>query len=293
MLTNIVLQNNNKFIDESKIPLLDNIYEFGSVFKPINVFALENFKKLNLEKQYDVHKDIKIHRKNIIDFTPSKKPLAVKDILKESSNRGAVLLNRELDCNEEYKYILEKLGLLSSTDLSGFFYSAKPKITKFDRIHCDTMSYGYGLSITPIHLINAYGKMITGNFDFQIELNFKKQQIQIEENLTENNKLNELLFYANTNTKNKNLFNDLYVAGKTGTADKIIKDNKIINVTHISYFPYYDPKYLLFIFMHDPKRNEFDGRISAGTTVKLITNKILSSILDELDLSNIRHQEKI
>ena len=47
-------------------------------------------------------------------------------------------------------------------------------INNFRGSYCDNIPFGYGLSVTPIQLINAYGKIITGRNNFQAT--FEKQK---------------------------------------------------------------------------------------------------------------------
>ena len=91
-----------------------------------------------------------------------------------------------------------------------------------------------------------------------------------------------MLFYANE--FNNELYQNFLVAGKTGTADKIIDNKTIQNVAYISYFPYNDPKYLSFTFMQNPK-NKYGPFMTAGNTVKPTFYNILKSIYMNLDLS--------
>ena len=91
-----------------------------------------------------------------------------------------------------------------------------------------------------------------------------------------------MLFYAND--FNNELYQNFLVAGKTGTADKIIENEIIQNVAYISYFPYNDPKYLSLTFMQNPK-NTYGPFMTAGNTVKPAFFNILKNIYMNLDLS--------
>ena len=97
--------------------------------------------------------------------------------------------------------------------------------------------------------------------------------------------INKLLFYANET--NNDLYKNFLVAGKTGTADHIISNNKKFqNVTYISYFPYNNPKYLNLTFMQNPKE-KYGKYMTAGNTVKPTFYNLLEEIYIYLDLSII------
>ena len=149
---------------------------------------------------------------------PSKIPLKTKDILRNSSNIGAVLINRRLDCKKEFKNDLKMLGLLEPINIMTNIKTINPKQPqRYVGDFCDTMAYGYGIQVTPLHLINSYSRMITGkkNFNAVITINNKSSSnILNKVNLS----LNRLLYYANQ-SKNT-LYNNCLIAGKTGTAEK-------------------------------------------------------------------------
>ena len=140
--------------------------------------------------------------------------------------------------------------------------------------------------MSPIQLINAYGKIITGRDDFRATIekkDFQKQNIF----KYDTNTLNKLLFYANE--INNDLYQNFLVAGKTGTTDKTIGDNTFQNVAYISYFPYNDPKYLSLTFMQNPKE-KYGPFMTAGNTVKPVFFNILKKIYMDLDLTILINQ---
>ena len=210
--------------------------------------------------------------------------MQVGDILKNSSNRGAILIRRNLDCQNEFKVDLDLIGLLKSTNIGYGMNSVDPTVNNFRGSYCDNIPFGYGLSISPIQLINAYGKIITGRSDFTATFEKKEKQNKNKYNKT-SNIINKLLFYANET--NNELYKNFLVAGKTGTADQNISNNqKFQNVTYISFFPYNNPKYLNLIFMQNPKQ-KYGKYMTAGNTVKPAFYNLLKEIYMYLDLSII------
>ena len=281
IMSNVYIENRLKNFDQSLMPLKDLTYEFGSVFKPFTVYSALINGKLDLNEYFNVDEPVYIGKKEIKDFSPSKIPLQTKDILKESSNRGAILIRRKLDCQNEYKLDLDNLGLLKSAELGLGLTSINPTVNNFRGSYCDNIPFGYGLSVSPIQLLNAYGKIITGRNEFQAKI--LKQDV-IKKNIFNLNssQINKMLFYAND--FNNELYQNFLVAGKTGTADKIIENEIVQNVAYISYFPYNDPKYLSLTFMQNPK-NTYGPFMTAGNTVKPAFFNILKNIYMNLDLS--------
>ena len=286
IVSNVFLDNRevNRF-DQTLLPLKDLKFDFGSVFKTFTVYSALKNQKIDLNEYFDVDQPVYIGNKLINDFPRNSKiPMQVADILKKSSNRGAILIRRNLDCQNEFKFDLDQIGLLKSTKIGFGMKSVEPTINNFRGSYCDNIPFGYGLSISPIQLINAYGKIITGRENF--EASFEKKEKQKENKYNKiSNTINNLLFYANET--NNDLYKNFLVAGKTGTADQTISNNeKFQNVTYISFFPYNNPKYLNFTFMQNPKE-KYGKYMTAGNTVKPTFYNILKEIYMYLDLSII------
>ena len=286
IVSNVFLDNRevNRF-DQTLLPLKDLKFDFGSVFKTFTVYSALKNQKIDLNEYFDVDQPVYIGNKLINDFPRNSKiPMQVADILKKSSNRGAILIRRNLDCQNEFKFDLDQIGLLKSTKIGFGMKSVEPTINNFRGSYCDNIPFGYGLSISPIQLINAYGKIITGRDNF--EASFEKKEKQKENKYNKiSNTINNLLFYANET--NNDLYKNFLVAGKTGTADQTISNNeKFQNVTYISFFPYNNPKYLNFTFMQNPKE-KYGKFMTAGNTVKPTFYNLLKEIYMYLDLSII------
>ncbi len=284
IVSNVFLDNrDSNMFDQTLLPLKDLKYDFGSVFKTFTVYSALKNQKIELNEYFDVDQPVYIGDKIINDYPRNSNiPMQVKDILKKSSNRGAILIRRNLDCQNEFKFDLDQIGLLKSAGIGFGLISVEPTVNNFKGRYCDNIPFGYGLSVTPIQLINAYGKIITGRNNF--EATFEKQKKRNKNQYNQiSSTINKLLFYANDT--NNDLYNDFLVAGKTGTADQSTSNGeKIQNVTYVSFFPYNNPKYLNLIFMQNPKE-KYGEYMTAGNTVKPAFFNILKEIYMYLDLS--------
>ena len=286
IVSNVFLDNRDiDRFDQSLLPLKDLKYDFGSVFKTFTIYSAIKNQKIELHEYFDVDQPVYIGDKIINDYPRNSKiPMQVKDILKKSSNRGAILISRNLDCQNEFKFDLDQIGLLQSARIGFGLISVEPTVNNFRGSYCDNIPFGYGLSVTPIQLINAYGKIITGRNNFQATFEKKNKNNKNQYNQISST-INKLLFYANET--DDDLYSDFLVAGKTGTADQSISnDKKIQNVTYISFFPYNNPKYLNLTFMQNPKE-KYGKYMTAGNTVKPAFFNILREIYMYLDLSII------
>ncbi len=289
IVSNVFIDNRdfNRF-DQTLMPTKDLKFDFGSVFKTFTVYSAIKNQKIDLNEYFDVDQPLYIGDKLINDFPRNSNiPMQVADILKKSSNRGAILIRRNLDCQNEFKLDLDQIGLLKSTNVGFGMKSVEPTVNNFRGSYCDNIPFGYGLSISPIQLINAYGKIITGRNSFQATFE-KQKKLNLNKYNKISNTINKLLFYANET--DNDLYKNFLVAGKTGTADQTISnDEKFQNVSYISFFPYNNPKYLNLTFMQNPKE-KYGKYMTAGNTVKPTFFNILKEIYIYLDLSIINFQ---
>ena len=127
ILSNVFIDSRKEKFDESLMPIKDLLFEFGSVFKPFTVYSALKNKKIDLNEFFDVDQPVFIGSKLIDDYPRnSNSPLKVKDILKSSSNRGAILIRRKLDCQKEFKKDFSHLGLLENVSVGFNLISKVP-----------------------------------------------------------------------------------------------------------------------------------------------------------------------
>ena len=123
IISNVFIDSRDEKFDDSLMPIKDLLFEFGSVFKPFTVYSALKNKKIDLNEFFDVDQPVFIGAKLINDYPRnSSSPLQVKDILKSSSNRGAILIRRTLDCEKEFKDDFSNLGLLEMFQLDLTYY---------------------------------------------------------------------------------------------------------------------------------------------------------------------------
>ena len=92
IVSNVFIDNRNidKF-DQTLLPLKDLKFDFGSVFKTFTVYSALNNNKIDINEYFDVDQPVLIGNKIINDFPRNSNiPMQVGDILKKSSNRGAI-----------------------------------------------------------------------------------------------------------------------------------------------------------------------------------------------------------
>ena len=113
---------------------------------------------LNLEKK------LKCGRRTISEYDEKlSKDLSVEDILVHSSNIGSVKIGQIIG-QEKLQTFLKKIGILSQLDFD-IEETGKPLPFKWRDCKLETVSYGHGVTTTPIQLAKGYAILANGGYD--------------------------------------------------------------------------------------------------------------------------------
>ena len=242
------------------------VYELGSVFKTFTVAAgLEegliatDTEFLNLEKSLKCGK-------NIISEYDKKIPsdLTVEQILIRSGNIGSVRIGQKLEV-DKLKLFLEKIGVLSKIDFD-IEEVGEPIPFRWGKCKLATVSFGHGITTTPLQLAKGYAIIANGGIEIKPSLikktigNNQGQKRVIKEGVSK--KINQILRkIVTTKEGTAGLANieGYEVGGKTGTAEKAIVGGytrKAKVNTFASIFPTSKPKYVMVVLLDEPKTSE-------------------------------------
>ena len=242
------------------------VYELGSVFKTFTVAAgLEegliktDTKFLNLKKKLKCGK-------NIISEYDKKIPsdLTVEQILIRSGNIGSVRIGQKLEI-ERLKLFLDKIGVLSKIDFD-IEEVGEPIPFKWGKCKLATVSFGHGITTTPLQLAKGYAIITNGGFEIKpslikktLEDNQNQKRIIKEGVSKEINKILRKIVTTKEGTAGFANIKGYEVGGKTGTAEKAIVGGytrKAKVNTFVSIFPTSRPKYVMVVLLDEPKTSK-------------------------------------
>ena len=240
------------------------VYELGSVFKTFTVAAGLDQNLIDVDTEFlDLPKSIRCAGQPIGEYSDNiPSDLTVEEILIRSGNIGSVRIGQKLEI-EKLKSFLEKVGVLNKIDFD-IEEVGEPYPFKWGKCKLATVSFGHGITTTPLQLAKGYSIITNGGFDIKPTLikrdedNINNKNRIIKEGISE--KLNPILRKIVTNKEGTaELANiDGYeVGGKTGTAQKTTLggySNLKVN-TFASIFPTSKPKYALIVLLDEPKTN--------------------------------------
>ena len=263
-----------------------SVYELGSTFKPITMALGYEADVIREGEMLPVQNKIVIQRKSIKDDHPSHVPLSIPDVLAQSSNRGSVILARRAGADAQ-QALLRKLGLFDKVPFE-LAESAKPLLPgEWQDITTATVSYGHGLSVTPLALATALATVLNGGV--YIQPTIEKREIgnnpigrrAISKDTSQ--KVVDMMRYVVTDGTGRNARVSGYgLMGKTGTADKLVNGKYALRTVVTSFagaFPHRDPTYLVYIMYDEPQAVEGTyGYATAGWNAAKTSGKVIERI---------------
>lgn len=255
-------------------PLVEKVYEFGSIMKPITMASAIDAGAVTPEttyndKGYALYDGSKI---NNWDFK-GRGVTDMQQVLSQSLNTGVAFTVEQMG-TDTFRNYLEKFGLREETgiDLPG---EAAPLTANLDSprmIEYATASFGQGIAVTPIAMARALATLANhglvpsphiatklvypGGITKTLGWAPERRAISEETSDTITRMLVEVVDKALRGGEVK--IPELTVAAKTGTA-QIAKENargyyddRYLH-SFFGYFPAYEPKFLVFLYAVAPK----------------------------------------
>jgi len=246
--------SDKKFINRAT----KGVYELGSVFKTFTIAAGLNNKLISTSDIFkNLEKKMKCGGRIISEYDENlPKDLSVEEILMFSSNIGSVKIGQIVG-KEKMKEFLGLIGMLDKMEFD-IEEMGRPLSFKWRDCKLKTVSYGHGITTTPLQLAKGYAILSNGGYQVNPTL-IKKMDIPKRKKILNDDtssKINSILRKVVTiGTASLSDVDGYEVGGKTGTAQVVengLYTKKKIN-TFASVFPISDPKYVLVILLEDTK----------------------------------------
>lgn len=265
--------------DPSDSPLFNRavqgVYELGSTFKIFAVAQALDLGLVNTRTVIDTKGPLVWGKFRIRDFHNYGPQLSVEDIIVKSSNIGTARVALMIGAERQQSF-LRNLGLMDPTGIEMVEApTGKPIVPKkWPEITTMTVSYGHGLSASPLHLAAAYAAMVNGGTLVRPTLVHTGRAQQGPRVISEQTSATVRGLLRDVVTHGTATFGDVpgyEVGGKTGTADKpkpgggYYKDKVV--ATFAAAFPMSDPKYVLVVSLDEPvETSGTEPRRTAGWT---------------------------
>jgi cell division protein FtsI (penicillin-binding protein 3) len=264
------------------------VFEMGSVFKTFNSGFTLDSGKVRLTDTFDVT-PLQFGSQRIGEFHSKGRPLSVTEIFLFSSNNGSARMALKVGSAAQRAFF-DRLGLLKRIDTE-LPEVAQPLFPKnLSDVSTATMSFGHGISVTPMHTAIAGAAMINGGRlltpTFFPRSREEADRIAKQVIRPETSDKMRYLFLQNATSGTGGSGTRAAVAGyrvggKTGTAEKIdhghYNAGKRFN-SFLAAFPMDDPRYLVLTVLDEPKAEAGGGPATAGLNTAVAAGNIIRRI---------------
>jgi cell division protein FtsI (penicillin-binding protein 3) len=266
---------------------VQGVYELGSTFKIFAVAQAMDMGLLNPTTVMDTQGPIRWGKFKIRDYHDYGAKLPVWEVITKSSNIGTARIAQMIGAEEQRKF-LTNLGMTDPIKFEMIEASgSKPLLPKkWSELSAMTISYGHGLSATPMHLAVGYAAIANGGLRIQPSLlkgGAGVEPVRVISAASAANSVKMLRGVVTDGTASMGEVTGYAVAGKTGTADKPsaqgrYEKDKVI-ATFASIFPAHDPKYVLVVSLDEPEDTAgSEARRTAGWTAVPVAAEIIRRI---------------
>lgn len=271
---------------------LRGVYEMGSIFKMFNTaMAMEN----GITKEYYIKEPFKIPDKfgrtaakisDIRSFKPPRPYLSVEEIMLHSCNVGSAQIALDLP-DDTQKEFFHRIHMDQALDLEFGRTERSLMPIKWGPVERATVSFGHGISVTPMHLLLGVNAMTNGGIYIYPTLQKRgvgavRGSRVISGDISARLR-NVMVRIAEETSGKQARVAGIKIGGKTATAEKRINgkiDRKKNLTAFAGIFPADAPQYTILVILDEPQgTKESWGLRTAAWNAVPTTGKILDSIL--------------
>ncbi len=257
-------------------------FEPGSTLKPLAIAAALEARVIGPDVLIETSGRLKVGKVVIKDLK-NYGSLTLSRILAKSSNVAMSKIGLLMKPSDHWKF-LNRVGLGRKPD-AGFFAEAEGELSyykKWGKVDRASHSYGYGISVSLLQLARAYTVFANGGVLYPTSI-FKQerkplgQRVMSEANADAVLQMMRAVVQADATGKNAAI-DGYHVAGKTGTAHKLIKrrySKEHLVVSFIGLAPATNPRLVVAVMIDDPKvKKASGGRLAAPLFAKIMANSL-------------------
>ena len=258
-------------------PLVENVFEFGSVVKPLVMAGALDAKVVTANTTYDDKGSVIVENKEIFNFDKKARGVVnMQEVLNQSLNTGMVFVYKKLGREKMRDYMLsygikDKTGIDLPNETGGLVSNL---INSPRDIEYANAAFGQGIALTPMEIVRALASLSNGgnlvvphivqkikyNNGTEKEMTYETTRVKITE--ATGQEITRML----VNVMDKSLkvnglpakIENYSIAVKTGTAQVANREGGGYyedKHTHsfFGYFPAYEPKFIIFLYAINPK----------------------------------------
>lgn len=287
----------NVEISQFRNSLVEDVYEMGSIIKPLTVAAGLDAKAITAQTTYYDGGFLEMDGYTIYNYDKKGRgTVAMQEVLNQSLNTGVATIVKLMGRKKYREYLKSfEFGTETGVDLPNEAHGLVDNTLDSPRdIEYATASYGQGIAMTPIETIRALASLANGG---ELVTPHVAKEIRLEDGTVhkitypDNTRVfseatSEEISRMLTVVVDKALvggakkFEHYSVAAKTGTAQIAIPggtsyyDDRYLH-SFFGYFPSYDPRFIIFLYTVEPKGVKYASETLTDpfiNTVKFLIN---------------------
>ncbi|HVY36079.1 MAG TPA: penicillin-binding protein 2 [Candidatus Paceibacterota bacterium] len=254
-------------------PFAQNVYEMGSIIKPLIMSSAIDAGKVTPQTTYFDKGSVTVGNKTIYNFDKKGRGTAtMQDVLNQSLNTGMVFVEGQMgkDVFRDYVFNHFKLGEKTGIDLPGEVNGLVGTLKGNNDVNFATAAFGQGIAITPLNIIRGYAALANGGYLVTPHLATAILKKNGDEKTLDWPKSGAILkpeTVSTITTMMIHVVDDGYhrglahytVAAKTGTAQiarpdgtGYYDDRNLHSL--VGFFPATNPRFVVYFFNYYPKK---------------------------------------
>ncbi|TXR51992.1 peptidoglycan D,D-transpeptidase FtsI family protein [Reinekea thalattae] len=266
-----------------------DVYEPGSIMKPFTMAIALEQGLVSPDSAINTSPGrLRLGRFTIRDFRDYG-TLTATEVIQKSSNVGIVKIAKDLDRDVFWQTLYDfGLGTTAGVGFPGEASGSLPNPMRWDEVRQGALAYGYGLSVSPILMAQAYATLANDGKRVHAKLiqgisPFDDDQ-QVVSKTTANQVIDMMKTVVEPGGTARQAKLDWYsVAGKTGTSHKVgaegYEDAKYVS-SFVGIAPANDPQIVTVVFINEPPQDSYYG----GEIPASIFNGLMSQALPLLNI---------
>ncbi|HET9641446.1 MAG TPA: penicillin-binding protein 2, partial [Candidatus Paceibacterota bacterium] len=270
-------------------PLVEHVYEFGSIMKPLTMTSGLDAGVITPATTYNDTGCITVNTKKICNWDGKPRGIIpMEEVIKQSLNVGAAWIATELGQEKFRDYFTRLFGQKTGIDLPSESRSLIGNLSRPEQINFDTASYGQGIAVTPVQMIRALGAI--ANHGLMVEPHIVRS-VALNSGITRTIETGDptRVFSADAARETTAMMTAMVdeklaggkakiptmsVAAKTGTAQLTdghggyFTDRFFHSFT--GFFPSYNPRFIILLYTNDPKGVTYASETLDDTFLDLV-----------------------
>lgn len=262
-------------------------FEPASIFKPITIAGALEAGAVTLDSQVDARYPVRFGRHSISDYYGKYRLMSVPEVLVFSSNIGTVRIVQAMG-KDAFRDYLGRMGFDSAPSLELPEGTAPAVPTTLSEVAAATISFGHGLSVTPMQVLRATASLVNGGWLVEPTLLQRdkavsppRSRVLSDRTSTQMRYLLRLNALEGSARRADALAKGYRIGGKTGTAEKVVGgrySSEVVTTFFSSVFPLDAPRFAMVVMVDEPKPEKPGVGRTAAYNAGDVTGRVVARI---------------